>query len=163
MNDKKLTVNSKRPDMIGNKYAVGNKGGRPLLFPTPEILQYEIDKYFDKCDETQAPYTIMGLCESLDVDRVTLIDYKEREEFSHIIKRAKTKCEKSLYERGLSGKGNPALTIFGLKNNYGWRDDRNLNVKQDTTIHFVNQIGGPEGEDWEEAEVIDAIEDTDDE
>ena len=34
--------------------------------------------------------------------------------------------------------------IFSLKNNFGWRDDKHLHVKQDATITFVSAIPEPE-------------------
>lgn len=35
----------------GNKFAIGNDGGRPLKFKTVEELQEKIDKYFESCWE----------------------------------------------------------------------------------------------------------------
>lgn len=40
-------LSDKRPWMLENKYAVGNHGGRPPLYETPEELQEEVDRYFE--------------------------------------------------------------------------------------------------------------------
>ena len=74
-----------------------NKGGRPLKFPTVEILQEKIDDYFASCWrkkidmfgngikdketgeyvlEQYKPYTVSGMAVYLDTSRETLIDYE---------------------------------------------------------------------------------------
>ena len=52
--------------------------------------------------------------------RHTLYNYKEREEFFHIIKKATEKVE-ARYEKRLIYENNPTGVIFALKN-MGWRD-----------------------------------------
>ena len=68
----------------------------------------------------QRPYTVSGLAAALGIRRDTLIDYKERDEFSDSINAAYEKChryaEEQLYGRAASG------AAFSLKNNWGWRD-----------------------------------------
>ena len=109
---------------------VGNKGGRPLKFQSVEQLQILIDKYFDECDIKNKPYTITGLANALDTDRITLIRYQERDEFSNTIKRAKRKVEEQFEERSLQGKYNPTIAIFLMKNNFGYQDKVDLSVEQ---------------------------------
>ena len=109
---------------------VGNKGGRPLKFQSVEQLQTLIDKYFDECDIKNKPYTITGLANALDTDRITLIRYQERDEFSNTIKKAKRKVEEQFEERSLQGKYNPTIAIFLMKNNIGYQDKVDLSVEQ---------------------------------
>lgn len=109
---------------------VGNKGGRPLKFQSVEQLQTLIDKYFDECDIKNKPYTITGLANALDTDRITLIRYQERDEFSNTIKKAKRKVEEQFEERSLQGKYNPTIAIFLMKNNFGYQDKVDLSVEQ---------------------------------
>jgi hypothetical protein len=91
--------------------------GRPLKFKTVEEMQEKIDAYFAVTPIRQL--TITGLALALDTDRVTLIDYEKRDEYSNAVKTAKTRIENAyeltLRERGSSG------DIFGLKN-FGWTD-----------------------------------------
>lgn len=42
-------VKTKRPDLIGNQYALGNKGGRPPKYSNVEEMQVLIDAYFLSC------------------------------------------------------------------------------------------------------------------
>ncbi|MDD5353279.1 MAG: terminase small subunit [Candidatus Omnitrophica bacterium] len=99
-------------------------GGRPLKFKTPKELEKKIDAYFDSCfrplinpktneivkdkngNEIIAqykPFTISGLAYALGTNRMTLLNYENKEEFSEIVTRAKERCEvyaeESLYDR----------------------------------------------------------------
>ena len=98
-----------------------NLGGRPLKFKTPKELEQKIEAYFKKCDRLKEPYTITGLAVELDTSRETLLDYRERDEFSDSITRAKLRfhayAEKSLWMPKVA-----TGVIFNLKNNYGWKD-----------------------------------------
>lgn len=70
----------------------------------------------------------------LDTNRHTLLDYKEAKhdgkdieadpdaDYSHSIKRALAKCEAAIEKRAMLGGLNATMSIFTLKNNYGWRD-----------------------------------------
>lgn len=73
----------------------------------------------------QVPYTITGLALHLKTTRDTLLDYQDREEFSDTIKDAKLKCEQYAERMLYSGK-NVAGSIFNLKNNYNWKDTKQL-------------------------------------
>jgi len=111
----------------GNKYAVGNNGGRPLKYKCVEDMQVVIDKYFiDMADEGR-PLTISGLAYALEIDRDQLLDYAKRDEFSSSLLKARHRvyvyAEESLWTCK-----NPAGPIFNLKNNYGWQDRQDINV-----------------------------------
>ena len=108
---------------------MSNKGGRPLLFKTNEELQSKIDAYFVWADENKKPYTISGLALFLETDRATLIRYGERDEFYNTIKKAKQKVESQFEERSLMGEYNPTISIFLMKNNFGYKDKVDLNVE----------------------------------
>jgi hypothetical protein len=108
----------------GNKYAIGNNGGRPAMYDTPEALSEKVLEYFDEVAGAKATITgltlYLGFC-----SRASLDDYEKRsDEFSYIIKRAKLAVEHS-YE--LNGN---AIDIFALKN-MGWRDKSEQEVKLD--------------------------------
>ena len=108
---------------------MANKGGRPLKFESVEHLQSLIDEYFEECDLTGEPYTITGLADALDTDRVTLIRYQERDEFCNTIKKAKRKVERQFEKRSLKGEYNPTIAIFLMKNNFGYQDKVDLSVE----------------------------------
>lgn len=103
----------------GNRFALGNDGGRPRIYDNPEDLLERVISYFDTHDKP----TITGLTLYLGFcDMSTLYDYEQRQEFSLIIKSARLAVAES-YEERLHG---PACTgaIFALKNmrDMGWKD-----------------------------------------
>lgn len=131
----------------GNKYAVGNKGGRPPIYKDAKALAKAVDRYFvyiegefhmetvavtdEETGETKLkkvkvwdrypePATVTGLVLFLGfAHRQSLEDYEKRVEFSDIIKRARTRVEHE-YEKRLHGDKNTGA-IFALKN-MGWVD-----------------------------------------
>lgn len=119
------------------------KTGRRKKYETALELGIAVDLYFMACDEKRfwrskdltdsTPYTVEGLCRALDIDRVTLLSYENNEddaERRHIVRRAKLRIQQDALERGLSGRSNPAVTIFNLKNNFGYVDK----TETDTTV-----------------------------
>lgn len=98
--------------------------GRPLKFNNVEELQTQIDDYFNK--ESDRP-TITGLALHLDTTRRTLLDYEAKDdEYSHTIKKAKTRVE-AFIESGLYGNSVTGL-IFNLKNNFDWKDKTETDI-----------------------------------
>ncbi len=79
----------------------------------------------------QKPYTFTGLATFLGTSRETLREYSERPEFVDSIKGALDKCE-AFVEQTLFTAPNVTGPIFNLKNNYGWRDktEQDLRVKE---------------------------------
>lgn len=102
---------------------------RPLKYTSVEELNIAIDHYFDMCDsqEPKEPYTMSGLAYYLGMSRTSLINYKERPEYLESVKKAKERVEYDI-EKRLAG-GVPATgLIFGLKNNFAWKDQTQLDV-----------------------------------
>ena len=119
------------PGTNGNKNAVGNKGGRPAKFKTPEEMQKLIDSYFNggankrhvvtMSGVVKVPIlTITGLVYHLGFSsRDSFYEYEKNAEFTDTIKTARLRIEMS-YEEQLSDK-NCTGSIFALKN-LGWED-----------------------------------------
>lgn len=123
---------------IGNKYALGNEGGRPAHYETPEDLHKKCIAFFDGCIEKGEKATITGLALFLGFSsRSSLDDYEKRsDEFSYIIKRSKLAVENS-YE--LNGQ---TIDIFALKN-MGWKDKSEVDVRTPEGItHIYKQQDG---------------------
>lgn len=103
-----------------------NPVGRPAMFESAESLENAIQAYFDIQIEKALPITISGLAYALGfISRQSLYDYKEKEEFSYILKRA-TFFVESQYEAKLSA-NNPTGSIFALKN-MGWKDSHSTEL-----------------------------------
>lgn len=121
-------------------------GGRPLRFETVAQLDDEIRAYFGMqeahiavrkkrmtgedgkpfwVDEEymteRRPVTMSGLARALGVDRVTLKNYAERDEYFNSIAQAKRRCEEYAEMQLFEGNSNGAK--FNLTNNYAdWSD-----------------------------------------
>jgi len=123
-------------------------------YETPEDMQKVIDAYFKRCDErkktvvTKAgtvvtisdpePYTMAGICVALGFSKEAWREYHAGDRGQGFIavtdsakQRVEYDMERRLYERDTFTVG----LIFGLKNNFGWKD------KSETEITGAN--GGP--------------------
>jgi len=97
--------------------------GRPAKYKTTEELEGKCLEYFEKCNETNEPYTSPGLALALGFnDRSSLDDYKAKKKFFPAIKKAITIIETQRVSKMLKGSHNVAGCIFDLKNNFGYKD-----------------------------------------
>lgn len=111
----------------GNKYAVGNEGGRPPIHTDPKEVERLCQEYFKKLIELTVPKppTVTGLTLYLGfADKSSLYDYAEKDEFSHSIKRALTTIEQ-YHEEAAANSDKCAGNIFVLKN-FGWVDTKKI-------------------------------------
>jgi hypothetical protein len=115
----------------GNKYAVGNKGGSPAFFKTPEEMQKAVDKYF--ATEIPTKYTVCGLTLALGFSDVqSLLNYQKKDMFYDIVKKAKLRIAQS-YEESLR-RTSASGDMFILKN-LGFRDRQETeNVNHDNIV-----------------------------
>lgn len=109
--------------------------GQPPKYKDVEEVEQRIDAFFKDCDENNRPYTMTGLGIALGLDRAQLINYGSKEKYSHAIKKAREKCQNYAEEQLYKGKATAGV-IFALKNNWGWADKQEIEVKQDTTIEI---------------------------
>lgn len=114
--------------------AENNKVGRPLKYKNKEEIDQAIKAYFERCEGTGKPLTMSGLAVWLDMDRRSLVNYGNREEFFPSIKRARAMIEASTEERMLMNELNVTGAIFSLKNNYGWVDKQEIKEETDNKI-----------------------------
>jgi hypothetical protein len=131
----------------GNKYALGNEGGRPPFYDSPETLKNKIEEYFLTGRETKTivvglgtielpVYTICGLAYYLGFEsRQSFYAYELKEEFSYIIKKTRLRIE-SQYEANLQN-GNCTGSIFWLKN-AGWIDKTETEHSGKLVIDWTN-------------------------
>lgn len=136
--------------------------GRPVLYSNPEELSALIDEYFDFCDNrvqqvyspkaeavieiiNPEPYTMSGLAYHLGMDRRTLLDYGTKDTFLALIKYARARVERDVERRLFEGGGNVAGAIFNLKNNFGWRDQKELEHDLAPDLKFIVGRGNTDG------------------
>lgn len=111
----------------GNRYALGNTGGRPPHYETAAELDAKCQEYFDMVTTTTGicKGTVSGLTYHVGFkSRASWDDYgKRNEEFSYIVARVKMFVE-SCYESNLHGFA-WAGAAFALKNinSSNWKDE----------------------------------------
>lgn len=137
-----------------------NPVGRPPMYKTPEEMQKAIDDYFDYCDnrikqvhskegESYAvadpePYTMSGLAYHLGMDRRSLLDYKDKDNFLPLLKRARAKVESDVERRMMHKDTFTPGLIFNAKNNFDWRDKTETDLTsggdklQPLMVEFIN-------------------------
>lgn len=105
--------------------------GRAFLYDDPLVLKERIEDYFVVMKEENRPPTMSGLAVHLNISRSTLINYEKHypsnKDLFHAIKFARARVESSLDEKIVSGMPATGL-IFNLKNNFGWKDQMQLDV-----------------------------------
>lgn len=115
--------------------------GRPLKYKTVEELSSAIDEYFDFCDNRirhvydkksgsvieiidPEPYTMAGLAYAIGIDRKTLYNYSNKDEYFPTVKRARNKVQTDVERRLMEGQATGA--IFNLKNNFEYVDKQEI-------------------------------------
>lgn len=81
------------------------------------------------------PYTVTGLALACGMDRHQLLNYGEKEEFYHTIKRAKEHCQQFAEEMLFELK-NSSGAQFSLMNNWNWKakSEQDMNIKGNLEI-----------------------------
>lgn len=141
-----MAAAGKKPTTKVTDTAQKHPGGRPFIFKTPKALADAIDEYFDWCDNRTksmfvkelgdniqisdpAPYTMSGLAYALGVDRKTLLNYEGRDSYSSLVKRARQRVESDIETRMNDKQTFTPGLIFNAKNNFGWVDKTEQDVK----------------------------------
>jgi len=113
----------------GNQFALGNNGGRPPKYETPEKLANAVEDYLAN-NEVK---TITGLALWLGFSsRQSLYDYGKKEEFSYIIARAKLWVE-NYYEMQLLTSNSATGAKFALQQ-MGWEDSKAIDHSGSVTL-----------------------------
>jgi len=112
----------------GNKFALGNNGGRPPAYESPKDLEEKCLSFFNYCIDENVKPTITGLTLYVGFSsRSSWDDYKKREGFSYIVKRAKLTVENAYEQSGTT------FDMFCLKN-MGWKDKSELDIGGDVNL-----------------------------
>lgn len=101
--------------------------GRPQ---TDHEVQERIDKYFEFCEKSSVRPGIESLCLALHISRTTLYRWSIGEDCSvqraECVQSAKTFISAFIEQASLSGKLNPATSIFLMKNWMNYKDAYSL-------------------------------------
>lgn len=114
---------------------------------TPEFVKSELKAMLQEAIEER--FVVIGqLFETRDYSLQRFSewehDFPEHPEISESIKKIKQIFENTINAGALTGKLNPTMTIFNLKNNYGWKDQTqtDLTTKGESLktalVHFID-------------------------
>lgn len=136
--------------------------GPAFKYDDPAVLRERIEDYFTTIKEENRPATMSGLALHLNISRPTLANYEKHYPLNSnlfgAIKMARARVEASLDEKLVSGMPATGM-IFNLKNNFGWKDQHQLDVTSNGASVFDNEslrlasqeilssIDEPKGED----------------
>lgn len=95
-------------------------------------------EHFHRTEHLNKP-SILGLAKFIGTTRKTLLDYENKEEFSYTIKSAKERIEQYLEEQ-LYRKEQVVGIIFNLKNNFGWKDKREIEHEGHVNITLEGDV-----------------------
>jgi hypothetical protein len=144
-----------------------NKGGHPPIIENAEEMQKKVEEYFtslmptpilDKdgraieTDKGRVAYTkerkpsVVGLALFLGYEsRQSFYDNIKKEEFSYILKRARSKVELGVLDNGMDEKIPQSLTIFLLKQ-FGYSDKpEQVKANFDEDISILDKLVNGEG------------------
>lgn len=118
------------------------KVGRPPKYKTAEELQERIDAYFyEHCKKEDEIPNVLGLVVFLGFsDRCSLSEYERKPEFTHTIKRAKTRIYNEKIQLAMRGAINPTIFIFDAVNNHGMINTRS---KSKNDNQYTTEEKGP--------------------
>ena len=124
----------------GNKYALGNKGGRPTKYD-PKYCE-ELIKYFstnptdDQGNANRLP-ALHRFAQSINAATRTVLDWRDKhEEFLQAYTRAHELQKWFLIENGLNGNYNPGFAKFVAVNITNMRDKQEVETNPNVNINI---------------------------
>lgn len=104
--------------------------GRPYAFSSLEETEKEVDSYFQLCSDKEVVPTITTLALWLGVNKDTIYAHvhNSNSPFSDLFKNVVNYCHSLMQNGAIDGKINPVTYFFISKNDYGMRDDKNIQI-----------------------------------
>ena len=116
--------------------------GRPPKYSNVEEVQIIIMEYLEDNNTPECPPTMTGLAMSLGLSRQGLLEYTRKSLFSDTIKQARQFVEEVNERMLITKKTSPIGNIFNLKNNFGWKDDKQIIVKHKNIASIMKSTAG---------------------
>ena len=104
--------------------------GRPYAFQSLEVTEKEVNDYFQLCSDKQVVPTVTSLALWLNCDKDTIYNHANNSNspFFGLFKNVINYCHSLMQNGAVDGKINPVTYFFISKNDYGMRDDKNIQI-----------------------------------
>lgn len=116
---------------------------KPVKY-TPEFVLAECTAMIQEAQEDKELLLIGQLFETRDYSAQRLsewtTDFADNDQISESIKKIKELFENRINLGGLKGDLNSTMTVFNLKNNYGWRDKPEEAPKGDGMAELFSKL-----------------------
>lgn len=110
----------------------------PIDISDPKQVEDRINWYYQQCIDDDMRPTVMGLCNSLGINRSTLKRWYDGDtrgpSHCNLIEKAYNNLEEMWENYMLNGKVNPASGIFLGRNHWGYRDTVDVVVRPGQTL-----------------------------
>jgi hypothetical protein len=125
-----------RPTCVGNKFALGNKGGRPREW-TAENIETERLALIEWAKDTKN-YFITSFLNQRNLSPEHLCRFSQySEEFREALERAKCIQEERLVDLAVTRKGDPGFIKFILQNKSGWKDKSEVSSEAGNPLAII--------------------------
>ncbi len=142
--------------------------GRPPAFSSPDDLKKRIEEFFQWCDENPTtrhfvskgkvisetiprPLTLERLALFLGVDRQTILNYTNKDEYFCILSRVKSIIAAENLEGGLLGTYESRMNALNMCSNYGYSMKHEDTLRVENLESVLQSLGvDQDGEDDQE-------------
>lgn len=109
----------------------------------PEQVKNRVQEYFTICCEEDTKPSVAGLALALNIDRRYLWELREgkkgkSQEVADTLKKAMKLLDVQMTDYMQNGKINPVAGIFLMKNNFGYADKQEIEVKAQSPLGDTN-------------------------
>ena len=124
------------------RHALATRKMPPIDISDIKQVEERIVWYFNHCSEDDMKPTVTGFCNSLGINRTTLMNWKNgtyrKDSHQTVILEAYNFLEELWEHYMLNGKINPVSGIFLGKNNWGYADKQDIVVTPNTQNEVVD-------------------------
>lgn len=122
---------------VKRKYNYTTKTGRPMKYPTPELLLDAWNYYKQRKSKNNDLITKENFCRETGNDTDMILEYAKRIEFSGIVKQITDDCKYYLMQRGLKNQYNASITKLLLSHYHSVNEKTDHDVKETIQINFL--------------------------
>lgn len=134
--NQKKRQGTSRPTCLGNKFAIGNKGGRPRQWDE-KLITVEVQALREWIENPGSYFLSSFLVQrSLSWEHLNRFS-QYSEEFRETLEKARLVQECRLVEMGVFRKGDPGFIKFVLQNKAGWKEKNEVSGNTENPLAVI--------------------------